>query len=380
MEEGRSRVAVIGGGLAGLVTAWMLDSTCDVTLFERSDRLGGHAHFVEGGYDLAAQFVSPVVQPTYWRLARRLGMRFLRVRGTAALRGPSLLMDSSKPWRALPGGVALGALLGAGRLSVPWDMTVREFLERRLSFLPLSVRQDVVVPWLASLGNCVLSGVLDWSAPAALAFMTRPSMITSAPYYNAVGGLGDVVARLPVSRVKLGVEVGRLVRSPQGIHVRDEVFDHVVLAVPSAAARSMVGGVLWRDLSGFTSFRSDLAVHRDPVYMPRDRRDWRAFNAVRSGDFCEASLWYGGLRGTHEQVFKSWTTYRDRQPAEVIASASYQHPVITPDTVVAQRRLASVQGRDGLWFAGSWTTDVDSQESAVVSAVRVATALGAKPF
>jgi predicted NAD/FAD-binding protein len=37
------RIAVIGGGISGLTAAYILSRTCDVTLFEADDRLGGHA-------------------------------------------------------------------------------------------------------------------------------------------------------------------------------------------------------------------------------------------------------------------------------------------------------------------------------------------------
>jgi len=168
-------------------------------------------------------------------------------------------------------------------------------------------------------------------------------------------------------------------RSPQGFHVGAEVFDVLVLAVPASVARKLLTGVLDRDLSGFQEIRATMAIHADPIYMPARRRDWRAFNAVRTGEHCEASIWYGGLRGTDEQIFKSWTTFRDKQPSEVIAAAEYWHPVITPETIRAQKRLEAAQGRDDLWFAGSWTNDVDSQESAVVSAVRIGQRLGGRP-
>jgi predicted NAD/FAD-binding protein len=41
------RIGIIGGGAAGLATAWLLEQDHDVTLFEKDDRLGGHAHTVD---------------------------------------------------------------------------------------------------------------------------------------------------------------------------------------------------------------------------------------------------------------------------------------------------------------------------------------------
>ena len=43
----RNRVAVIGGGAAGLSAAYHLRDVADVTLFERDGRFGGHANTIE---------------------------------------------------------------------------------------------------------------------------------------------------------------------------------------------------------------------------------------------------------------------------------------------------------------------------------------------
>ena len=47
----RSRIAVIGAGVSGLGAAWALRDVHDVTLFEKRDRLGGHANTVTIDYD-----------------------------------------------------------------------------------------------------------------------------------------------------------------------------------------------------------------------------------------------------------------------------------------------------------------------------------------
>src|SRR4051812_20291201 len=46
LHEIKPRVAVIGGGGAGVTTAWLLEQNYDVTLYEKADRLGGDANTV----------------------------------------------------------------------------------------------------------------------------------------------------------------------------------------------------------------------------------------------------------------------------------------------------------------------------------------------
>ncbi|MCW8944876.1 MAG: FAD-dependent oxidoreductase, partial [Sedimenticola sp.] len=41
------RLAVIGSGIGGLASAWLLNQRHDVTLFEAADYLGGHTNTVD---------------------------------------------------------------------------------------------------------------------------------------------------------------------------------------------------------------------------------------------------------------------------------------------------------------------------------------------
>src|SRR6188768_220519 len=41
-----SRIAIIGGGIAGIAAAWRLNQKYDITMYEAGSALGGHAHTV----------------------------------------------------------------------------------------------------------------------------------------------------------------------------------------------------------------------------------------------------------------------------------------------------------------------------------------------
>ena len=38
------KIAIIGSGISGLTTAYILNRTHDITMFEKNDYVGGHTH------------------------------------------------------------------------------------------------------------------------------------------------------------------------------------------------------------------------------------------------------------------------------------------------------------------------------------------------
>lgn len=75
------RIAVVGAGIAGLASAWLLSRQHEVTLFEANDYLGGHTHTHEveqGGrsYRVDSGFIvhNPVHYPLLTRMFAQLGV------------------------------------------------------------------------------------------------------------------------------------------------------------------------------------------------------------------------------------------------------------------------------------------------------------------
>ena len=79
--------------------------------------------------------------------------------------------------------------------------------------------------------------------------------------------------------------------------------------------------------------------------------------------------------GATVDLFKSWAQHRRTQPRQILLERRFRHPLIAPSAVAAARALQPLQGRDGLYFSGAYTTGSDLQETALWSAMQVAEAL-----
>jgi predicted NAD/FAD-binding protein len=255
-------------------------------------------------------------------------------------------------------------------------------------------REQLLLPIVSATVGCSIEEARALSARSALVFIglaLPKNLLAPVLYRHSAFGLGGNVRFLagisgnltahigsPVTTVQRIPEGGFAIENALGVR---ETVDVLVLATPPYVSRDLL-----RELPGhrraisvldrFEYFPAEIAIHRDPVYMPEDPRFWSAYNALVDGAFSEASIWYGAL---HPQeageaplpLFKSWATARARAPEQEIVRRAFRHPLVTPDFLAAGRRLARLQGQDGVWFIGSYTREVDGQDTALLSAMSV---------
>lgn len=418
----RPRVGIVGGGLAGIACAWLLDGVADAVLFESRPEVGGHAHTIPVDVgsqnllvDVGSQFFAPGPHPTYAKLLELIGLtRPGDPTGNVTLESemsitvmearrtlPRFVSPAKKrswpilvPWNRKALLAFLVFALAAKRFTKNGDWLVP--LETWLSSLPVGqeAREKLLLQLLSGMMGCSIDETRGLSARGALVFVGRAlpdNLLAPFVYSTSLLGLGGNARYLaeisgnltthlgsPVQSVDCNPEGGFAIRSAAGII---ETVDLVILATPPYVSRLLLPDIPVRCevrsvLEQFPYFRADIAIHRDPVYMSENPRYWSAYNTLADGSHSEASIWYGALRPAEPgqaplSLFKSWATARARAPEQEIFRREFLHPLITPDFIVAQRRLAAYQGRAGVWFAGSYTREVDSQETALVSAMSI---------
>jgi len=408
------RVGIVGGGLAGVSCAWLLDGVAQTVLFESRQVLGGHAETIPVhvgnqtiGADVGAQFFADGTHPTYTTLLEAIGLQnatvdaemTITVTAGTASRPLFVSPSSSRTWPILAqwNRDALLAFfafaLAAKQFSEDGDWLVP--LGDWLAGLPIAPaqRDGLLLPLLASLTGCTIPQALTLSARSAVFFIGKalPANLIGLRYKNSLLGLGGNVSVLAQRCHDLTVHRGSPVSGiepiPTGFRISNaagavEDVDVLVFANPPFRARPLLPDLpelapVAATLESFDYFPAKIAIHRDPVYMPAAPAYWSSYNADISGESCEGSIWYGALRpvpagGQPLSLFKSWATERSQPPAQPAFHQPFLHPLITPAFIEAGRQLATLQGRAGVWFAGSYTGEVDSQETALTSAMNVA--------
>jgi predicted NAD/FAD-binding protein len=410
------RVAVVGSGIAGLLSAALLARAHEVVLFEADERLGGHTHThrverfgrvweIDSGFIVFNERTYPnfirllallgvASQPTTMSFSVRDERDGLEYNGTDLNRlfaqrrnllRPSfhrMVRDILRFYREAPAllagtddGPRLGDWLVQRRYS-------RQFVEQHL------------IPLGAAVWSADPRVMLGFPARYLVQFFANHGFlqVNDRPGWRVVRGGSqryvEVLARDLGARVRLRAPVGEILRRRDGVRLRvvggePELFDAVVIATHSDQALAMLGDArpAEREILGAMPYQRNQAVlHTDARLLPRSRRAWAAWNYhVLARPPAAATVTYNMnlLQGLDAPQPFCVTLNRtaDVDPTAVIARMQYDHPVHTQASVAAQRRWAEINGVERTWFCGAYW-GYGFHEDGVRSALAVAACFG----
>lgn len=402
------RIAIVGAGIAGLAAAWLLDGDHEVVLFERNDFLGGHARTVHFEYQGKRAYANPAfgyiavtMYPHFIRLLEYLDVK--RVEAPASFTVFSKPQHKSvfvtptlSPLRLAPifhldqliNLIRLQRFLSAARVldeRDDWQTPLETFIESQPGSAFL--KTQVLYPWLAAVSGVTIADVKTFSARAALKYPVHiqpESVLRPFSLEELDGGVASyiepLVRTLKTTQIRKGVDLHFAGKTDSHFVLQEangdqHTFDHVIIAAPAHEAAKLVSTLPGSDrlhsiLSRFPYIQTRIMVHSDRRFMPAQRKDWSVYNAMSDGPHCEATIWC--QHSGEFDYFKSWVTFVTETPEHVHAEFAFHHPRMTPDYFRAQSELATLQGQENLWFAGSYLQDVDSHENGILSAMAIA--------
>ncbi len=410
------KLAVVGSGIAGLASAWLLSRKHEVVLFEADARLGGHTHthrIEQGGrsYTIDSGFIvfNEHNYPLLSRMLAELGVAsqsttmsfavqsarsgieynastlrglFCRRRNALSPRFYRLVRDILRFYREAP------ALLD-GNGNGP---TLGDYLaEHRYS---AGFVEDHLVPMASALWSSPATQILQFPARYLVQFMANHRMmqVDGRPEWRVVrGGSSSYVDALQRSwpvQVRSACPVQTVRRDDDGVSVvhatGSERFDQVVLACHADDALRLLGNAsdAEYDILGAIEYQSnDTVLHTDARMLPKRRAAWAAWNAyvpAEPGGECTVSYCMNLLQSidSPEPFVVSLNRTAAIDPARVLGRIDYRHPVYTHASVDAQRRRHEISGQQRrTWYAGAYW-GWGFHEDGLRSAVEVARGLG----
>jgi|TARA_A100001391_G_scaffold47441_1_gene28249 predicted NAD/FAD-binding protein len=412
------RIAIVGGGIAGLTAAWYLSRDHQVTLFEAEPRLGGHTFTVDvqrehGDYAVDMGFIvfNDRTYPRFEALLAELGIGrqptamgfavtdaetgveycgdglggfFGRRRNLLDPGHWALLRDILRFNREAP------ALLDSDAGEQPLGAYLNEqgYGER--------FRRHYILPMGGAIWSCSLAQMEAFPAKFFVRFFINHGLLAlrnRPQWYVVPGGSSRYVEALRAAcgaRFHTATPVTGVSRDSEGVTVRtgdqSHRFDQVVMACHSDQTLALLADADSRERECLTDLRyqpNDVVLHTDTAMLPKRRRVWSSWNALlgRTDDAEPVQVTYNMniLQGFQApETFCVTLNAGDRiRPETVIRREVFHHPLFTTEGLLARERLLAGNGDNRTWFCGAWCRN-GFHEDGVVSALDVVEGIAAR--
>lgn len=394
MSRRRPRVAVVGGGIAGLAAARTLARRAEVTLIDAAPEPGGHVHTVtvpteRGPLALDCGFVvfNRRRYPHFCRMLADLGVASKPTDmafgvwsddgsiaySTSTLR--SMYARGASVFSPRHHRLAFGIVrfLGRARRELARGSTrgraLGDFLDR-IGATP-DLRDHFVRPLAGALWSIGDRAIDEIPAELLLRFLDNHGMLRPVlpPRWRTVAAGASTYVRalrqqLPIEW-RLGCAARAVHRAGRGVVVELETgasveADRVILATHSDQSLALLVDAAPAEREALAPMRyanNVLVVHTDSRRLPRQRAARASWSyRLCEGGAVEVSYWLNRL-----QRIRSRTEYlvtvnpvTPIDPALVIDRVNMSHPCFDLDGLAARPALARLQGRAGTYFAGAY--------------------------
>lgn len=409
------RIAIVGAGVSGLVAAYLLQQHHQVTVFEAGAYIGGHTNTIEvdtpdGPLAVDTGFIvyNERNYPLFTKLLAQLGVRTqpstmsfsvcdertgLEYNGSslAQLFATRRSLLSPAHWRMIRDIMRFNK--HAERLHERGTAgTVEEFVhEHGFSRAFLA---NYLIPIGASIWSCPSGTFRAFPIRFVIDFLRNHGMLQvgDRPQWRVVeGGSKQYIAPLIEGfreAITLDCPVQRVTRHPDSVEIElhsgeRRFFDQVVLACHSDQALRMLDEPSQTEhelLGAFPYQINETVLHTDVSLLPRRRRAWGSWNyRIRADNADAVAITYSmnmlQSLDTKEHYCVTLNETDRIDPAKIIRTIRYHHPIFTRERDAAQARHHELIGANRTSCCGAYW-GYGFHEDGVRSGVRVAEHFG----
>lgn len=415
MNMNKKKVGIIGAGAAGMTSAWLLDNDYEISLFERESQLGGHVCTipitVAGktiSVETGAEFFSDSMFGQFNKLLHALEIpvhkyplsyTFYNTINDQSISLPPI-HDGIIRWESFEGNNLVNLIEFKEFIdnALPiiaqkqTDVTIYDYCQS-IPLLSSSFLHQFLYPFLGASWGITPEEVKSLSAYNILQWIlkNKPSGLTGFMWNEIEGGLNTYIHKiadqLKNTRIFYNSSIIAISYQNNQYHLKQAnstitIVDHLIIATNAYEARMHLEHLkdtdaLKKSLGNIEYFKTTIAVHGDKRLMPANPDKWSIANIAFDGKHSALTICKPRMKKLN--IFRSWITYHIKEqlkerelPEPLYAIKHFYHPKPTPAYFETQKQIARYQGANNLWIAGFYTTDVDSHNSAILSAINIA--------
>lgn len=405
------RIAIIGTGISGLTSAYLLNQNHDIVVYEKNDYIGGHTHThsiksknqnlsVDSGFIV----YNEVTYPNFIKLLKKLnvvsqkttmGFSVKSINKNLEYAGNSLgslfaqTLNILRPsfWIMIIDILRFNknAKLDLGFISP--DVKLGEYLNRNK--FSNSFINNYIIPMGAAIWSTKAKAMMDMPALFFIRFLNNHGLMqikNRSGWWVIKDGSSKYVEKIIVSfksKIKLNTAIESIQRKDNKVIIKpfsddEETFDAVVIATHSDQALRMLSDATKEEneiLKALPYQLNEALLHTDEFVLPKRKKAWSSwnYNLDQGVDKPMAMTYNMNIL----QSLKSSETYCVTlnnselvDDKKIIKTLSYEHPQFTPKGINAQKRKHEISGVQNTYYCGAYWRN-GFHEDGVVSALDV---------
>lgn len=343
-DDFEKRIAVIGSGISGLMSAYILSKNHDVSLFEAYDYLGGHTHTVsveteDAAYAIDTGFIvfNNRTYPNFCELLEELNVAIQTSEMSFSYRSDRRELEYN--------GYNLNTLFSDRRNLLKLDFYhlikdiilfnshAKKFLTQANN-LELSInefimgnkyseqfRECYLVPMMAAIWSKNKEDTLKCSAFFILQFYNNHGLLdvfNRPTWYVIKQGSKNYITPM-IERLKgqvyLNSKVGRIIREANKVKIfvnsEEHIFDAVVCATHSDQALTMLEKPTPEEINILSAIKyteNEVVLHKDRNVMPKNKRAWASWNYLDNEGTAPTLTYYmnrlQSIRSNHDFLYR----------------------------------------------------------------------------
>ena len=371
------RIAIIGSGISGLSAAYFLGKNHEVTIFEKSDRLGGHTHTHQLELETTAKVDSGFIvlnDKNYKNLMeffKEIEIDLYKTEMSFSVNSKFLIWNSKEFFN-------FSFLKNLKKIKLLIDIMKFNYLAKNFknkesigkwlktyNFSNLFI-ESYLLPMTSAIWSSTSKGITKYPAESMNGFLNNHGLLNlynRPQWYSVLGGSNTYIEKLldlKIFDVKLNSKV-KINRSDNKIFISNkgesEEYDLLIMANHPNQIEECIEDLSEREKQAMDLIKyqkNTTILHGDESLMPKNKNHWCSWNVYKDENYEYVTYWMNNLQkiNTSKNIFVTLGDFP--KPNLIFNEMQYEHPVFDFKALEGQKAFEKIQSEKNTYYTGAY--------------------------